>query len=53
MPANLALDLGTAVIVEGLISQPEWNGKRLLVESVDAEQGATSCSPRGGRDPSA
>ena len=38
-PANLALTPGTAVIVEGLISQPEWNGTRLLVKSIDAEQG--------------
>ena len=38
-PANLALGPGTAVIVEGLRSQPEWNGKRFLVESIDAEQG--------------
>ena len=38
-PANLALGPGTAVIVEGLRSQPEWNGKRGLVKSVDAEQG--------------
>ena len=37
--ANRALDPGTAVIVEGLISQPKWNGRRLLVESVDEEQG--------------
>ena len=36
-PTNLALAPGTAMIVEGLISQPEWNGKRLLV--VDADQG--------------
>ena len=30
---------GTAVVVEGLLSQPEWNGKRGLVLSFDEERG--------------
>ena len=46
-PANLALDPGTAVIVEGLCSKPEWNGKRLLVKSVEAEQGRYALLVKG------
>ena len=46
-PANLALEPGTAVIVEGLRSQPEWNGKRGLVQSVDAEQGRYALLVKG------
>ena len=38
-PANLALRDGTAVIVEGVISQPAWNGRRGLVQSFDAARG--------------
>ena len=38
-PANLILDQGSAVIVEGLDVAPEWNGKRGLVESYDAARG--------------
>ena len=34
-PKNFALAPGTAVIVEGLGSQLEWNGKRGLVKSFD------------------
>ena len=30
---------GTAVIVEGLRSQPEWNGARGLVQSFDESKG--------------
>eukprot|EP01046_Picozoa_sp_COSAG06_P053366 COSAG06_NODE_9209_length_1958_cov_1.408822_1_plen_590_part_10 len=38
-PANLILRQGSAVIVEGLDTAPEWNGKRGLVESYDAAKG--------------
>ena len=37
--AKPRLGAGTAVIVEGLRSQPEWNGKRGLVQSFDEEKG--------------
>ena len=30
---------GTAVIVEGVRSQPEWNGRRGLVQTSDEERG--------------
>lgn len=36
-PINLVLHSGTAVIVEGLVSAPEWNGKRGIVQSCDEE----------------
>jgi hypothetical protein len=38
-PENLIFRLGSAVIVERLEAAPEWNGKRGLVESHDAEKG--------------
>ena len=38
-PKNLALAPATAVIVRGLRSQPEWNGKRGLIKSFDAARG--------------
>jgi tetratricopeptide (TPR) repeat protein len=38
-PENLIFKQGSAVIVEGLDGAPEWNGKRGLVESYDAEKG--------------
>jgi hypothetical protein len=38
-PENLIFDQASAVIVEGLDAAPEWNGKRGLVESYDAEKG--------------
>jgi hypothetical protein len=38
-PENLIFSQGSAVIVEGLDAAPEWNGKRGLVESYDAEKG--------------
>ena len=31
--------VGTAVVVEGLRSQPEWNGTRGLVHSFDVQTG--------------
>ena len=37
--AEPRLGTGTAVIVEGLCGQPEWNGKRGLVHSFDEEKG--------------
>ena len=36
---NPRLAPGTAVVVEGLRAQPEWNGKRGLVQSFDKEKG--------------
>jgi hypothetical protein len=38
-PENLTFTQGSAVIVEGLDTAPEWNGKRALVESYDAAKG--------------
>ena len=38
-PENLTFSQGLAVIVERLEAAPEWNGKRGLVESYDAEKG--------------
>jgi hypothetical protein len=38
-PANFILDQASAVILEGLDTAPEWNGKRGLVESYDAAKG--------------
>ena len=38
-PANIILYSGSAVIVEGLQAQPEWNGKRGLVERYDEQSG--------------
>jgi hypothetical protein len=37
-PANLFLNDGTAVIVEGFTDAPEWNGRRGLVHSYDRGQ---------------
>ena len=37
--AKPSLGPGTAVIVEGLRGQPEWNGKRGLVQSFDKGKG--------------
>jgi hypothetical protein len=36
-PENLIFRAGSAVIVEGLTVAPEWNGKRGLVKSYDAQ----------------
>ena len=36
---NPRLDPGTAVVVQGLRGQPEWNGRRGLVQSFDEEKG--------------
>lgn len=38
-PTNIILKQGTAVIVEGLQTAPEWNGKRGLVESFNEQSG--------------
>ena len=38
-PTNLIFTQASAAIVEGLDGAPEWNGKRGLVESYDAEKG--------------
>jgi hypothetical protein len=46
-PANLALGPGTAVVVEGLRSQPEWNGKRGLVQSFDEQRGRYALLVKG------
>ena len=50
-PANLALFPGTAVIVEGLVSQPELNGQRGLVQSFDVERGRYALLVKGRERP--
>ena len=42
---------GTAVVVEGLRAQPEWNGKRGLVQSFDEEKGRYRLLVRGRAGP--
>ena len=37
--ANVILHSGTAVVVDGLTSAPEWNGTRGLIRSFDADKG--------------
>lgn len=37
-PANIILDPGTAVVVEGLSGSPEWNGKLGVIKDFDEEK---------------
>ena len=45
--ANLILNPGTAVIIEGLEAAPQWNGKRGLIESFDRQAGRYSVILKG------
>ena len=45
------LDAGTAVIVEGVRSQSEWDGRRGLVQSVDAARGRYKLLVKGRKRP--
>ena len=46
-PEDMRLREGTAVVIEGLVHAPEWNGKRGLLLSFDAEKGRYQVAVKG------